>query len=590
MLIAGIVFMQFSSHRGEATEFMHKHAQGKTVVIAVSEVKEGKGDWNRVLGEVRFLSTMSGFKPSKARMLVFTEKNGRKLSPGDRLFIASEVQKIRNKGNPGEFDAEMFWGNKRTGLISFARSDQYAVSKGTGVGLFVRFTDAVRKYCIDQFVNHFGAQEAALLSAIVLGEKSLLDEETKNSFMNTGAMHVLAVSGLHIGLILFILLFIVERFSAFVSRRNALIVLVVFFWFYAFLTGASPSVIRAVFMFSMLAFSQLLSRRYDPVNILFFTAFVLLLIDPYTLFDIGFQLSYLAMLGIYLFYKPIEESVRISNKWIRKIWQGTAIGFAAQICTTPLSLIYFNQFPNYFILSNLGLMATSGLILGFGLFFPIVSGIPILSSVIAFCLSVIVLVTLKFLSWVEALPGAVVYGYDVTLLQLLLLVMGIVLIFDLVSVRYRMKLAGFFLIVGVGGMTYDRYERIDLSEVRIVNHNRPVILVKEGAAIFCFYSLRRKEDLPKISALAEAYSRVNPGSIRYVDITKKKWDLRSVSGEISIEDGKDALFIQVRGKNCLLRKSNDAVATKKKIDFSIGMPWVTANVDHCLSHGSVRVF
>ena len=117
-------------------------------------------------------------------------------------------------------------------------------------------------------------------------------------------MHVLAVSGLHIGLILYLLMFVLEHFSKFINRRTALLSLILFFWFYAFLTGSSPSVVRAVFMFSMLVVSQLVSRKYDPLNILFFSAFVLMVFDPYVLYDIGFQLSYLGVIFLQAQWLP----------------------------------------------------------------------------------------------------------------------------------------------------------------------------------------------------------------------------------------------------------------------------------------------
>ncbi len=132
-----------------------------------------------------------------------------------------------------------------------------------------------------------------------------MDQEIRTSFGATGAMHVLAVSGLHIGIIAQVLLFLFQFFSKLISRRNAVIFIVILLWIYALLTGFSPSVVRAVFMFSVLILAQEAGGNYSPINTLFFTAFILLLINPLVIYDIGFQLSYLAMLGIFSLYQSI---------------------------------------------------------------------------------------------------------------------------------------------------------------------------------------------------------------------------------------------------------------------------------------------
>lgn len=139
----------------------------------------------------------------------------------------------------------------------------------------------------------------AIALALILGDKSLIDSEITASFTNTGAMHVLAVSGLHIGIIMQILMVVFSQFPRFISKRKAIFTVVVLMWFYAFITGLSPSVLRAVFMFSVLVVAQLMGKNYSAINTLFFTGFVLIFINPFTLFDIGFQLSFLAMLGIF---------------------------------------------------------------------------------------------------------------------------------------------------------------------------------------------------------------------------------------------------------------------------------------------------
>ena len=134
-------------------------------------------------------------------------------------------------------------------------------------------------------------------------------------------------------------------------------------WFYALITGMSPSVSRAVFMFSCLAFAQISGRSFNRINILFFSAFVLLLTNPFLLYDLGFQLSYMAMLGIFLFYDKLSSLLMPSNKILKWIWEGTCIGVSAQLTTIPIVLFNFHIFPNYFVITNIGMMFFAGAVL-----------------------------------------------------------------------------------------------------------------------------------------------------------------------------------------------------------------------------------
>ena len=146
-----------------------------------------------------------------------------------------------------------------------------------------------------------------------------------------------------------------------------ILLVLLFLWFYALTSGFSPSVVRSVFMFSLLLLAQMTGRRYSSINILFFSAFVLILINPMVFFDVGFQLSYLAMLGIFSIYPIIQNWLNFKNKIMHYFWQGTAVCLSAQCVTVPLCIYYFHQFPNYFMIANLGIMILSTLVMGIGL-------------------------------------------------------------------------------------------------------------------------------------------------------------------------------------------------------------------------------
>lgn len=557
--------------------------------IKLSEVTESDSDWLKCVGTIKGAYLQNEIKELSIPILVFIKKMDLPILKGDHLIISSKVELIRNKGNPGEFDAVKYWRGKGIRHIAFVGENEYRLLDHEPISTYEYYTDALRDYCSNALKENFGGQEGAVLSAIVLGDKSMLSDETRNSFMNTGAMHVLAVSGLHIGLILYLLLFIAERFSKFISRKSALITILVFLWVYAIITGMSPSVIRAVFMFSMLSVSQLVSRDYDPINILFFTAFCLLIYDPLYIYDIGFQLSYLAMFGIFLFYEKIERLVQVNNSLFTKVWQGTAIGLAAQIMTTPLSLYYFHQFPNYFILSNLGLMATSGLILGLGIAVLAFYKLPFLVKPIALLLWLILFLTLGFLTWVEHLPGAVAYGYDLNLWQGLILLGGCFVLFFSVKNRSKIMVGVPLIIFAVGWISFDRYQCMSRNEVCVFAHSKPLITLKKGGEIHCFYQSRAEKDQEKVKMIVNAYAKENPGEVFYHEISNKAVNLEDDQVSLSIIPMKNDVSLEVNSKEYSIVLKNEMHAHDFLKTFRIGMPWVEGGLDHSLKNGAFRI-
>lgn len=587
--VLGTGLFQQSSSASDDLQFEVLTQQDIVYSVQIAEVANSESDWVKCIGKVDKLFYQNNHEKEDFRLLLFVKKSELPILAGDQLLISSKIERVKNKGNPGEFDAEKYWKGKGINYISFVSDNEYRLVDHTEPGLFKKYTDQLRDYCSKALKENFGGQEGAVLTAIVLGDKSMINDETRDSFMNTGAMHVLAVSGLHIGLILYLLLFIAERFSRFISRKTALIGVLIFLWIYAVITGLSPSVIRAVFMFSLLSISQLSSRNYSPINILFFTAFCLLIYDPLYLYDIGFQLSYLAMLGIFLFYEKIEKLISVDNWLLKKIWQGTAIGLAAQIMTTPISLYYFHQFPNYFILSNLGLMATSGLILGLGIAIVALFEIPVLVKPVAFILWVILHVTLYFLSWVEDLPGSVAYGYDLNLWQGLMLTFGSFILFFGSSMKHKLYLATPLILLAVIWMTNDRFQKMSKDEICVFAHSKPLIAVKKGGVIHCFYVAKSEKDLEKAEMIVESYAKQNPGYILYHPIKNQKINVKGKQLNLELIPNADNLVFALNDQQYTLVLKNGMKANDFLEPYRIGMPWVEGGVDYSLKEGAYRI-
>ena len=251
----------------------------------------------------------------------------------------------------------------------------------------------------------------AVVAAMTLGDKSQLTKELRDTYAVSGASHILALSGLHLGIIYTLL-------SLLLSRRRwqviSQVVIIVCIWLFVFLVGMSASVVRSAVMITVYALLSLGHRDKMSVNTLAFAAIVMLLFNPKSLFDVGFQLSFMAVLAILLFY-PLFESVwsqqlLFGHRLFRWLWTTLAVSCAAQIGVAPLIAYYFGRFSCYFLLTNLVVVPAATLILYLSL-------LVLLIPSLAYLLIYIVDVLNQLLLWITMLPGASIEGLHPTLLQ-----------------------------------------------------------------------------------------------------------------------------------------------------------------------------
>lgn len=601
-LIYAFVFIGFvcigAMHMHEKETLGKKHAlndlynKGDAVVVRLRDVGNSNKEWKKMTGTIQEIVRRGGRTNYTVNepIVLYVKSTNFGCESGDEILIISELMPIANANNPGEFDAENYWSKQGYSFMTFVGEDQYTVINRFEQGWINRSLNSMRAYLKSTLEQNLKGKELGIALALILGDKSNLDVETRNSFTNTGAMHILAVSGLHIGIIMQILMVIMGFFTSVLSRKNAVFIVVIIMWIYAVITGLSPSVLRAVFMFTFLAMAQFSGKNYNSINILFFTAFVLLLINPFTLYDIGFQLSFLAMVGIFLFYKPIEQIMYIENKWLRKVWQGTAIGFAAQLMTTPLSLYYFHQFPNYFVLTNIGLMASSGLILGLGLFIFAIGWWKVLARFTGVILSFIIFISLAFIEWVEGLPGAVAYGFDVSIVMVLAITAIILMAF-----LYAKKPAQMFAVLGFGLLVLivlvsKRFDNNKVNELCVFNARQLIVTIRKKDQIYCFYKAD-KEDFGKVKFVLEAYQKLHPAKITYFPLNKSNWTLKSDHTLISTEQVKNIFTISINKEIFSINtfdKEYEQVRVNGQNTTTIGMPWVNSKVDHSLKDGAFR--
>jgi competence protein ComEC len=263
---------------------------------------------------------------------------------------------------------------------------------------------------IDQYVRRPESKQIAL--ALLLGQKESLSKEVKQAYSATGTQHILAVSGLHVGIIYSILLLPLTFFKqkGHVLQKSYLIFVLGLIWIYALMTGFSPSVVRAVVMFSLVTLGQMRKRKPSIWNILAFSALLLLVLDPDIQTDLGFQLSYLAVAGIVGLQPILLRMWAPSNRVLDYFWQMATVTLAAQLITSPLTLHYFHSFPTYFLVANLLIVPLSYVILCVGVPFLLLAWIPIVGSVLGASVDFLLFIQNEITYTLQELPAALWKG------------------------------------------------------------------------------------------------------------------------------------------------------------------------------------
>lgn len=535
--------------------------------MKVLEFQPKKDSWSKGIGEITLLKD----KEKKSERIVFYCQASSVFDVNDYILVQSDLIPIQNKGNPGEFDMELFWKTKGIRTMCFIDENSFKLIDRFERNFFQEFIYSLQTSFNKMLESHLEGENLAVAKAIILGDKSMLDSETKNSFSATGAMHVLAVSGLHIGLILQILMEVAKFFSRFISRKKAVLSILVLLWIYSILTGFSPSVIRSIFMFTILVLAQFFGKEQNNINSLFFSAFVLLLFQPMFLFDIGFQLSYLAMVGIYTLYRPIESWYQPKNKIIKYFWQGTAVGFAAQCMTVPLTLYYFHQFPNYFAIANLGLMVVSGLVLGLGIALFALHFIPLIGKLTGFLLMISIAGMLWFIQWVEHLPGAVAYGFNLPFILVPNISFLTYFLIKITANRLIWKFTAVAFSISLISIIYFRWNSLNESHICVLNHNKLSLIVKSKNQLICLYN-DDAQNLDKIKFTAESYLKCFPGEIRYCSIKNKKLNMTISNHKLKITKENSDFVLKINDETYKFVHSEKTFISSKKNNFY--MPWI----------------
>jgi len=356
---------------------------------------------------VTIVSAIKGgnVSPVKGNALIYLYKDNLPAPPhkGDSILVPGKWQPIKNAGNPFEFDYAKYCGQNNLYYQQSCSVNDirlYAAFDKRGTS----YTDRAHDWGMDQLDRYIAEPRTrGLVQAMLLGDEVNLDEDLRQSYADTGVVHIIAISGGNVAIFFMAISFLLWRLK---HRKHLWIkyaIALPLVWFYVIMAGAAPSAIRAAIMFSLLAFSVMLQKDNNSLNTLFATAFLLLCAQPMWLFSLGFQLSFAAVLSIILFYKPIYSWLTPKYKILRGLWATVAASISAELLVAPLVIYYFHIFPLLFIIANVAAYIFMSVVLILSMAIIAMSWIPIIATGIGIVTVWLVTVFDKFVSFLQGL-------------------------------------------------------------------------------------------------------------------------------------------------------------------------------------------
>ena len=433
-------------------------------LCSLSEYPEEKGNSIRTIVRLYARLTGNGTIPLKGSLMIYFRKDSLipSLLPGDFLRIKCTPKPIVNRGNPYEFDYRFYMENHGIKYYSMARADDVVSYSQPSHRKLRHKALMVREKIIAMYKERgITDDRLALVAAITLGQKNMLDPEQKQVFIKAGVMHIMAVSGLHaviLSLFIFNLLFFMKGKFNFLR----ITITVMLLWTFAFITGLTPSVLRATLMFSFLQAGKLMKRNVNSINSVLASAVILIIIHPSVLFDAGFLLSYSAVIFIICFYRDIYLKFVFRSWTGDKIWQSAAVTIVAQAGTLPLTIALFNRFPTWFILTNIIIVPLSSFLIIVGCLVPLTYPVKFLSQPLALLLDYLTGLTETLTEKAASLPLSTIENIGMVTIESILL-FSFIFLFILVilnrktfSLRYPLYVLLLFLLAGTIRSISDR--------------------------------------------------------------------------------------------------------------------------------------
>jgi len=445
------------------------------------------------------------------------------------IYTKSDLKDIQKPLNPHQFDYSKYLELRQVYSQIYLQHNQFLVLSDqptTIYGYADLFRTSINKKLIDA---GFKDDVLSIINALLLGQRQTIDKSIYNNYVNSGTIHILAVSGLHVGILLLILNFIFRPLlllkHGYVLRP---IIIITILWLFAIVAGLSPSVTRAVTMFSIISFAMHLKRPTNIYNTLTISAFFILLVKPTFLFEVGFQMSYLAVLGIVSIQPILYKLWQPKYLIVDKFWQIFTVTLAAQAGVLPISLFYFHQFPGLFFISNLVVIPFLGLILGFGLFVIVMALVGFLPKSIVEIYSLIIESLNGFIAWVAQFEDFLFRDIPFYLIQVLIayiLIISAVQVYKLKTYKW-LALCLVSIIALQGTYVFNKFQNKDEAFIVFNKSRVSIVGFKQNNRLEVHHNLDasklNNDNIIKNYKVEELIDSVSQSKLKYVYQFKNK--------------------------------------------------------------------
>jgi len=481
-LTIGISRFNFSKENLRNNHYTHFLKQKNTLVLAINKVLKPSKKYQKYTAEILQINK----QPTFGKVLLNVKKDSlkKRLQVGQFIFTDADLTNIEAAKNPFQFDYKEYLEKNQiykqiytdTKNIILLPKRRHSL-KSVAARVRLRIIKNLKK-------KGLNGNELAVVKALLLGERTEITSNLRQNYTAAGAMHILAISGLHIGIIMLLISYVLKPLELFKKGKILkLILIVLFLWLYAILAGLSPSVVRATTMFTAISFGLFLNRKTDLINVLALSAVILLLINPFYIFDVGFKMSYLAVLAIVLIQPKIAGLWQPKFKLLNYFWQLISVSTAAQIGVLPLSLYYFHQFPGLFFLTNIVVIPFLGIILGLGIILLVLAYFNWLPIIFVEVYQSIIYALNHFIIWVSHQE---IFLFKNISFSLALLLASYLVIFAIYNwsnkLSFKRALVVCLTILGFQFVIfYEKYHTNKTNEFIVFNtYKNPLITLKKG--------------------------------------------------------------------------------------------------------------
>jgi competence protein ComEC len=571
VFLLGVYITASKSEMLDSSSLSDTHT--KTYVAVLEESAETNGRWVRCFVRVKeeILSQKWNSQNEKLLLYLTQSTNSKNLKAGDVIAFEGRLSQIAFSGNPYEFNYRNYLSKQGIHWAAYIDTSHWKLLDHQQLSFIWQLTHNLRDRLLGLF-SHLGMKEDELgvAMALTIGDKANLDTEIKQAYTASGTMHLLAVSGMHVALIYWVMGLLIR----FPSRRLSIatvqaLFLIMMLWFYAFITGMPASILRASVMCTFIIVSELFNRQSSVYNSLAVTCFLLLLYNPYYLTDAGFQLSFLAVLSIVIFYQPIFQLYETKNWLMHQIWSVTAVTIAAQILTTPVSLYYFHQFPLLFIVTNLVMIPLSTGIIYFAIFLVSMSwwsaGVLWLGKVF----NGMIWLLNQFVLLVEKIPHSTIQGFYISGVEVGLIYIAILFLALYLFIKKRIALVAFLAVVLVGLciQIVSTYRDLHRHEVVIYNEKGNTVLQFLSGNESVWMVSKRTCKIDKFIKTASEAMGSQTNSVFYIDSLQTS----TRSGGCFINKDLWAMgnFVRFRNRSFLIKNTNELSSNDILADYQI---------------------